>query len=282
MKGSVLMGGTLLIAATAGLGLWYTSERAYYYEVTDVSEVMAYGDAFPVSDYQGIDADTSPLKMRACFKVDWDYWPSDEFKDVAEPLVAPKWFDCFNAKSIANDLAAGVASAILSNENNPFGFDTYIAQYPDGRAFMWRQINECGAAKFAGDELPAGCPLPDGTVQTAKGFDIKLTPIGAEAEVVPALNPIAVADPNDPLSFRACFEIEMSLALATETYVVRDTVDPQVAEEPACFKADEIRDDVASGKALAVLGEANIAPNIDRLVALYDDGRAFAWHQRSE
>ncbi|MCA8835680.1 MAG: DUF6446 family protein, partial [Proteobacteria bacterium] len=39
----------------------------------------------------------------------------------------------------------------------PLGFDTYIAYYPDGRGFMWRQINMCGAALFAGNPLPAAC-----------------------------------------------------------------------------------------------------------------------------
>lgn len=274
------MGGTLLIAAAAGLGLWYTTERAYYYEVDGVTEVMAYGDAFPVNDYKGIDADTSPLKMRACFNVDWDYWPSDEFKDVAEPLVAPKWFDCFDAEAIAKDLEAGDASAILSNENEPFGFDTFIAQYPDGRAFMWRQINACGEAQFGGDPLPEGCVTPEAALSPAS-FELKLTPNGGAPETVAALNPVAAADQNDPLSFRACFEVEMSMALATETYEVVENVTPD-GSGLDCFNADQIRDDVASGAALALLGEAGIAPNIDRMVALYDDGRAYAWHQRSD
>ncbi len=141
-----------------GAALWYFQTRAYYEVISGVDEVSAYGDAFPVSDYQGIDAPTSPLKMRACFTVDWDYFPTDEYAQIATPLQGPGWFDCFDAKAIDRDIKAGAATAILADENQPFGIDTFIAQYEDGRAFMWRQINACGTASFAGDPLPDDCP----------------------------------------------------------------------------------------------------------------------------
>jgi hypothetical protein len=152
------MSGMLLTATVVGVGVWYTSETAYYQKVTGVTEVTAFGDVLAVSNYQGIDAETSPLKMRACFDVDWTYSYSQTHKNEATPLHAPRWFDCFDANQIGSDLETGDATAILSNENEPFGFSTYIAQYPDGRAFMWRQINECGKAEFSGVDLPAGCP----------------------------------------------------------------------------------------------------------------------------
>lgn len=160
MKGSILMGGTLAVAAAMGLGLWYASNSAYYYEVSDVTEVSVGDAVLPVSDYRGIDADTSPLKMRACFTVNWEYTADAAGKGDAEPLVAPTWFDCFDAKRISLDLEADKATARLAISNAPFGFDTYIAQYPDGRGFMWRQVNRCGEALFGGDRLPADCPEP--------------------------------------------------------------------------------------------------------------------------
>ncbi|MEL6677692.1 MAG: DUF6446 family protein [Pseudomonadota bacterium] len=166
MRGRILVIGLLGFAALFGVVLWYYQTVAYYEEVTGVTEISAYGDAFPVSAYRGIDAPTSPLKMRACFTVDWDYWPSDEHAGVADPLNAPGWFDCFDAEAIARDLDAGEATAILAADNEPYGFSRYIAQYPDGRAFMWRQINDCGEAAFAGNPLPMHCPPPpDGTVR---------------------------------------------------------------------------------------------------------------------
>ena len=115
MNGKVLMSALIGFSLIFGAALWYFQTRAYYEEVIGVTEVMAYGDAFPVSNYRGIDADTSPLKLRACFTVDWDYWPSDEYKDVAEPLTTPDWFDCFDADQIAADIQGDLATAILAD-----------------------------------------------------------------------------------------------------------------------------------------------------------------------
>ena len=158
MKGERLVIGLLAFCIVFGAALWHFQNRAHYQKVTGVTEVAAYGDMFPVSAYEGIDATTSPLKMRACFQVDWEYWPSDEFRDVAEPLTAPGWFSCFDAEAIGRDIKSGAATAILADENTPYGFDRFIAQYEDGRAIMWRQINACGKAAFKGEDLPDGCP----------------------------------------------------------------------------------------------------------------------------
>ena len=158
MNGKIFISGLFAITVIFGASLWYYQTRAYYYDVTDVTEIYVNGDAFTVSDYRGIDADTSPLKMRACFTVDWDYWPTEEFGAIVKPLIAPPQFDCFDAKQIADDLASYSATPILAAENQPYGFDVFIAVYPDGNAYMWRQINACGDATFSGDPLPDHCP----------------------------------------------------------------------------------------------------------------------------
>ena len=93
MKGSVVIGGLLGIAGAMGLGLWYSIQTAYYDEVEGVTEVMAYGDAFPVSNYKGIDADTSPLKLRACFTVDWDYFPIDVALVVVTHFIPVRFYE---------------------------------------------------------------------------------------------------------------------------------------------------------------------------------------------
>ncbi len=291
MKGSVLMGGMLFAAAAMGIGLWYSAEKAYYVEVTDVAEVMAYGDAFPVANYRGIDADTSPLKMRACFNVDWDYYPTDEFKGVATPLIAPKSFDCFNAKKIGADLEAGNATAILSDENKPYGFNTFIAQYPDGNAFMWRQVNNCGEAHFSGDAIPQGCPVPaDAAAKNVMRdpdhalHDINLTPITGDAPESMLIEgqPI-VAFSTDAKFYYACFQTPMSFGLLTETYEISDNALPaKPLGDMACYNQEKIAMDVASGEALSLVGQRNIVDGIDRIIAVYPDGRAFAWHQEAQ
>ena len=145
MSGRLLMSGLVAFAAIFGAALWYFQVYHYYDEVTGLTEIEAFGDPFPVRNYRGIEAASSPLKLRACFEVDWDYAPSDEYRETATPLTAPHWFECFDAEAIARDLADGSAIAILAAKDEPNGIDRYIAQYPDGRAFMWRQLNE----KFA-------------------------------------------------------------------------------------------------------------------------------------
>lgn len=289
-----------MCGAIAGGGLWYSIEKAYYERITGVTEVVAYGDKFPVSNYEGIDADTSPLKMRACFTVDWDYIPTDEFKDVATPLNAPQFFKCFDAGQLTADIQGGNASAILANENMPYGFDTYIAQYPDGNAYMWRQVNMCGDALFSGNNLPRECPNPNGeeqssvivepaaVVEVAKveyqpvTTQIRLLPyIGDTSEVINANDLNAVANTADPLSFHGCFKTQLSYGLLTETYQTHDRPTPK-SESLSCFDAAQVQADLNAGNALAFVGEKNIHPSIDRVVAVYEDGRAFAWHQKAQ
>ena len=58
-----------------------------------------------------------------------------------EPLLAPGWFRCFNAETIAENLATGYARAYLAERDNPNGFDRIVAVFPGGRAYMWRQLS---------------------------------------------------------------------------------------------------------------------------------------------
>lgn len=46
-----------------------------------------------------------------------------------------------------------------------------------------------------------------------------------------------------------------------------------------CFDADQIGADVSSGAATALLAQSEIHPDIDRVLAVYPDGRVFGWHQ---
>jgi len=157
MKGRMLSGGLVLFTAAFAIALWYFQTRAYYHDVTGVTQVAISGVDVPVQNYRGIDADTSPLKMRACFVLEGDA-PVAGYEGKATPLVGPSNFSCFDAAKIQQDLADGNAIAVLGDSNVPYGFDRVLAIYPDKTAFMWREINICGSAIFAGDPLPEGCP----------------------------------------------------------------------------------------------------------------------------
>lgn len=146
MNGKWLIGISGCVIAVLGLGMYYAQVYAYYVE-TQADTVQVAGEAVPVADWRGIDADTSPNKMRACFTVDPAAFEDVDLAPYPEPLLAPDWFDCFDARAIAGDLESGSAIAYLAEDETPAGADDYeilrmIAVYPDGRAFMWRHYRE--------------------------------------------------------------------------------------------------------------------------------------------
>lgn len=152
MSGRTLGLGIILFTIFFAVGLIYTQFFAFYERVSGVREIMVAGQAVPVHDYDGIDASSSGLKMRACFRTGRD--ERDDLDPVslmalpspenATPLNPPFWFDCFDAAELTEDLAEGRAFAVLAEENEFDGIDRIVAFYPSGRGYMWRQLN----AKF--------------------------------------------------------------------------------------------------------------------------------------
>ena len=87
---------------------------------------------------------------------------------------------------------------------------------------------------------------------------------------------------SSPLRFRACFHTPLSQAMLTETYQVYPAPAPLIAPSWfTCFDAETIGRALETGEAIAFLSQANIAPQVDRVVAVFPDGRAYAWHQLS-
>ncbi|MBB5516291.1 hypothetical protein FHS89_002317 [Rubricella aquisinus] len=134
-------------ALTLGGVLYYTTVYAYYERVSLVSSIEVQGRTIPVASYEGIDSPTSPLKIRGCFRVDPDTFDGMTPATDATPLIPPDWFDCFDAGALTADIASGAATAFVAQDNTPeadldFRIQTYVAVYPDGRAYLWRQRNE--------------------------------------------------------------------------------------------------------------------------------------------
>ena len=162
MNGKLIAGFLVLFALVFGAALWWFQTRAFYAEVTGVEAIEVQGASLPVVKYRGIDADTSPLKLRACFRIRDGVAPDAlahfERATEATPLRAPDWFDCFDIEWMAARMAEGPLRPVLAAANEPWGFDRYVATMPDGRGWMWRQMNHCGKAVFEGEDLPASCP----------------------------------------------------------------------------------------------------------------------------
>ncbi|MCC5988393.1 MAG: histidine kinase [Pararhodobacter sp.] len=151
-----------LAALLAGAGMYYLQVHAFYERLEPrISLLVELPEGgvtrLSITDFEGIDSDSSPLRLRACFAVLPPYMDLPPHPRPT-PLNAPRWFSCFDAPAIAADLAAGRASAHLVEGNFSFGFDRVMALYPDGRAFLWQQMNACGEAHFDGQPLPPGCP----------------------------------------------------------------------------------------------------------------------------
>ncbi len=138
VNGKYVVIGLVTFTVLFGLVFWWFQSHAFYQETrADEAEVVIAGTYYRVTEWNSIDASTSPLKMRACFLI------ADPIKAMPalapEPLVAPGWFRCFNAQVIAENLASDYAKAYVAERNDPRGFDRIVAVFPGGRAYMWRQ-----------------------------------------------------------------------------------------------------------------------------------------------
>lgn len=150
--GKIAASAIVLSSVIAGVGLWYTQVYAFYdpavfepgKEMTLTSLQSGAPEAIAVEGIEGIDSASSPLRFRACFttplspaKLTETYAPYEG----AEPLIAPSWFDCFDAVKIGEAVEKGEALAFLSQAQIHPDVDRVVAVFPDGRAFAWTQLN---------------------------------------------------------------------------------------------------------------------------------------------
>lgn len=106
--------------------------------------------------------------------------------------------------------------------------------------------------------------------------------VAFEVPLDPAANAVRAIDASSsPLRFRACFTLPPDQAAELiETAFAYD--DPVPLGAPGwfdCFDAEAIGTALEAGQASAILIQRDITRGIDRVGALFPDGRAFAWHQ---
>lgn len=171
MNGKIVGIVIMLSAAIAGAALYYLQEYGFYQEVASeavevrlVSLVSEQPEAILASNLQAIDADSSPIRFRACFLTTSSLAMLTETYvglDRATPRNAPGWFDCFDAVAIASELKAGTALAFLGEKNVEFGVDRVVAITADGRGYVWHELNECGEKAYDGTIVGEECPGRD-------------------------------------------------------------------------------------------------------------------------
>lgn len=149
-SGKIAVSMLVLVAVLTGVAVWYLQVYGFYDpvdEITGAREVTLTdpaGTAHPVavSEFRAIDASSSPLRYRACFRLDPAATRGAQPYAGATPLNGPNWFQCYSARALTADLESGAATAYLGQSEVRPDVDRVIAVYPDGRAFAWHQLND--------------------------------------------------------------------------------------------------------------------------------------------
>lgn len=173
MSGKIVGLFVLISALIAGGALYYLQVYGFYQEVSaEVQEVRLMpldGDrpqSITAQNITAIDADSSPIRFRACFTTSSSLTTLTETYqsfNAAIPRNAPGWFDCFDAPAIAAELKAGTALAFLGEKNVNFGVDRVVAITEDGRGYIWHELNDCGEKSYDGTIVGEECPQRDDT-----------------------------------------------------------------------------------------------------------------------
>lgn len=151
MSGRVLGATIVIVTLLFGAAVYWVQEYAYYERlpadtpITLVNRATGEPERIEVTDFQGIDAASSPLRFRACFRpLMSEVTLSETYEPYPNPtpLTGPRWFTCYNAVEIGEALERGEAMAFLSVREIHDGVDRVVAVFPDGRAYAWHQLNE--------------------------------------------------------------------------------------------------------------------------------------------
>jgi len=168
MNGKIVGGVILIAAAIAGITLYYLQVYGYYREVPAPAqgvELVSLNSNAPepilTDNFRAIDADSSPIRYRACFDTTLSLAMLTEtyvISDKIDPRNAPGWFDCFDAAAIGAELEAGTALTFLGQKNIHFGVDRIVAITSDGRGYIWHELNDCGDKAYDGTIVGEACP----------------------------------------------------------------------------------------------------------------------------
>ena len=168
MNGKIVGGVIVIVAAIAGITLYYLQVYGFYREVpapADGVALVSISSNLPepilTENFRAIDADSSPIRYRACFDTTLSLAMLSEtyvVTDKVEPRNAPGWFDCFDAAAIGRALEDGMALTFLSQKNIHYGVDRIVAITSDGRGYVWHDLNDCGQKSYDGTVVGEACP----------------------------------------------------------------------------------------------------------------------------
>lgn len=117
----------------------------------------------------------------------------------------------------------------------------------------------------------------------ADSVSLSLVPVGAAQPQPLQVSALEAIDAtSSPLRFRACFTVADAPALIAASAPHPDPVPLTGPNWFDCYDAQAIGAALESGAATGLLSQTEVRPGVDRVVALFPDGRGFAWHQLNE
>ena len=161
MSGKVIVLFLAALALVTAASIYYL-QVFYYYERVEPEGFVLQTRAVPrpaeATNIEAIDANSSPIRFRACF--DTELKPDVEALSYpdAVPLTAPFWFRCFDADALSRKLADGTARAFLGTKNIEYGADRIVAITDEGRGYVWHQLNDCDELAYDGTQIGEDCP----------------------------------------------------------------------------------------------------------------------------
>ncbi|PYE85737.1 DUF6446 family protein [Pseudoroseicyclus aestuarii] len=109
---------------------------------------------------------------------------------------------------------------------------------------------------------------------------VALLPVEGEVGVPVEVSGIeAIDSPSSPIRFRACMEVADPDALAGAALTAEEAAPLTAPGWFDCYDAEMIGDALEAGQAQAYLWRGNAPYGIDRVLAVFPDGRAYGWTQ---
>ncbi len=88
---------------------------------------------------------------------------------------------------------------------------------------------------------------------------------------------------SSPIRYRACFQLSETVEQLKAQYQAYPQAEPLTA--PGwfeCYDSRRVGAALETGEAMAFLSQHEVADGVDRVIAVFPDGQAYAWHQLNE
>ncbi|MBI1416170.1 MAG: histidine kinase [Limimaricola sp.] len=118
-------------------------------------------------------------------------------------------------------------------------------------------------------------------VTAARVAEVQLVSVATgKPELIAFDNFNAIDSDSSPIRYRACFTTGVPIDVLKQTYQVYS--DPEPLNAPrwfSCFNAQDIGAALEKGEAVAFHARDNLVYGVDRVAAIFPDGRGYEWNQ---